>query len=215
MTRVLPLCFALACISFLAATPTASAALVLSNGDFEAGLADWSMPGGGWGTYVPGAGQYPSGYAPGSGNVAYGNANYIYQNLGTLEDNTLYTFTLDYGNRADEPVAPWEVLIRYGFDPTANPNTIVDVDYGTGALPTLADGTFATSGDFIVSTGAGGNADGLEGQNLLFIVNGTNLQVNIDNVTLTSQAVPEPATSVLLVSGVLMGGLLLWRKRRG
>lgn len=138
------------------------------------------------GTYNPTGVQYTGG----SDNVAFSNGSTIYQLLPyNLTAGHLYTLSVEVGDRLDTPFPGYSIGLWAGDSPIT-PNSY--------NFPTPANGAFATATWTYLALSSGGQLE------IRLLSNG--VQTNFDNVSLTNQnhaAVPEPATLLLLGSGLL------------
>lgn len=135
-------------------------------------------------------------YSPPSERIAYSNGGSISQTLtDPLAAGHLYTLTVDVGNRhqnytAGRPFPEYSVeFLAGGVVLSPDTLTLPNPDYGYFETATLA--YFASSDDPLLGQPLG----------IRLISNG--VQVNWDNVRLSNAAVPEPATLMLLGSGLL------------
>lgn len=184
------------------------------------------------GVLNPTAPLYPDG-APDGSNVALiflwpalaqdqGQLVGLQQTLSaTLQTNTKYTLQVEVGNIGDagDEVAfelagfPGYAVILAARNSLEDPNSfqILAMDYDS-LSPTLAEGTFATSTlEFTSST-----IEPLVDMQLMILLINLNsapgIEVNFDNVRLDAEAVPEPATAVLMIGGLF--GALAFNRRR-
>src|SRR4030067_2113933 len=141
-------------------------------------------------------GVYDEYYSPPSERVAYSNGGVISQTLtDLLAPDHLYTLTVDVGNRyqnyiAGRPFPEYSIeLLAGGVVLSPDTLTLPTPDYGYFETATL---TYFASSD-----------DPLLGQSLGIRLISNGIQVNWDNVRLGNTAVPEPATFLLLGSGLL------------
>ncbi len=117
----------------------------------------------------------------------------LYQDVGALLPNTLYTLTVAIGSRGDRINSPGIISLINGFDFSG-----IVLAQG-GGIPSLQNSwqdytiTFTTgaivSDNLIISLGVLGN--------------GTTIQADFDNVRLDATAVPEPSTLALGLLGSL------------
>lgn len=141
--------------------------------------------------------------APADGNqAAYLNRQaHIYQNVGALQANTLYTLTVAVGNRKDLGSGQNGGIISLynGTDPNGT-LLAVSPDFMAPA------GTFQ---DLTITFTTGSTVSG----DLTISLKQTTTANNtaFDNVRLTAVAVPEPSTFALLP---LLGGAFFFRRRR-
>ena len=154
----------------------------------------------------------------GSDSTHYTNNNTtdnIYQVLATtLQANTIYTLTVDVGDRTD--LTAQAGAIRLGYV-SASPTSTND--YGLNLLTaTVINDTVPVNGagasdgwetwQSTFTTGA--TPTGLGQQLRIELVSFGGVQTLWDNVRLDGTAIPEPSTALLGV----FGGLLLLRRRR-
>ena len=177
---------------------------VLGAGNYNASVTDWTIFSGNAGEQDFGTGQFTQAdplAAPAAGNQAVyiyagggggGAGGSIYQDVGALLPNTLYTLTVAVGNRSDQnqPAGNSGIISLYnGIDPTGTllvSSASVTAPEGawTNAVVTYQTGA-TVSGDLVISLGVmAGN-------------------VQFDNVRLDTTVVPEPSTYALLASSVL------------
>ncbi|HSY18298.1 MAG TPA: family 78 glycoside hydrolase catalytic domain [Candidatus Acidoferrales bacterium] len=117
----------------------------------------------------------------------------IYQDVGALQPNTIYTLTVAIGSRADRFNSPGNILLINGTD---NTGTVLA---GGGGIPVTQD----TWQDYGVTFTNGTAASGDLTIVLSAIGNGTTIQADFDNVRLTTvPAIPKvPVFGLLKVSG--------------
>ena len=156
-------------------------------------IPGWVMAGDEGTFYAYKEGEY---YSPPSERVAYSNGGSISQTLtDLLSVGHLYTLTVDVGNRyqnytAGRPFPEYSIeLLAGGVVLSPDTLTLPIPDYGYFETATL---TYFASSD-----------DSLLGQPLGIRLISNGIQVNWDNVRLGNTAVPEPATFLLLGSGLL------------
>lgn len=136
-------------------------------------------------------------------NVAYVNGGILmWQDLAPIQDNTIYTVTVDLGAHPD--VFPQYAWSNVGFFAgTDHSNLLKQVQFGSPSanteIPTGSFGTFSMSWE---STGS------------IFVGQALKLNFNsdrvwYDNVRVDATLIPEPATISLLG----LSGLVLLRKR--
>lgn len=201
----------------------------LLNPGFEAGnLTSWTLVSSGG--YGSGGGvtdnvanqlvQYPTFSNPLPGTAegtyyasirGYGTdpalSTYLYQNVGALLPNTIYTLTIAIGvGRFDSSPPDGFISLINGTDHTG---TVLD----SGDVNTLGMGQYANNfkdltatfttgasvtGDLVISIETIGGFSGVS-------------SMRLDNVRLTTETIPEPASLALLSLG---GFLIQWRRRR-
>ncbi len=143
-----------------------------------------------------GDGIYDEYISPPSESVAYSNGGSISQILtDVLAADHVYTLTVEAGNRyqnylSGRPFPGYSIELLAG-GVALNPVTLTlpIPDYGYFETATL---TYFASSD-----------DPLLGQSLGIRLISNGIQVNWDNVRLSNTAVPEPATLLLIGSGLL------------
>ena len=109
----------------------------------------------------------------------------IYQDLGPLQPNTIYTLTVAIGSRADRINSPGIISLVNG---TNNTGTVLAT---AGGLPATQD----TWQDYTTTYATGASVSGDLTVMLSVLGNGTTIQADFDNVRLSSQksVVPLPA----------------------
>lgn len=211
--------------------PASALSLTINNADFEnldplscrpantwfcASIPGWELTGDGGTFYASKPGQY---YSTPSDRVAYTNVSTLSQTLtdplAVLTAGHLYTLSVDVGNRyANLTTAryfpDYNIELLAGGTPLNMDISFVVPDFGYFSTATL---TYLASID-----------DPLLGQQLGIRLSSSGAQANWDNVRLTNcdtpglcdntqnHAVPEPATLLLIGSG-LLGVALFGRKR--
>ena len=201
----------------LVVSTSAHAAVSVSNPSFElgalgdgvpaAGATDWV--GGAGGRYNPTDGQFVGttgapGTIPGTGDgtqVAYMNGTSpMYQNVGTIEANTVYELTVAIGQRADLGWSDLTVALR----PDSQNGPII-----AGGIYDAADAPDGTFTDVTISFDSSILTSEV-GKDLYITFNSQGVQALYDNVRLTETLIPEPTSFALLG----FGGLLVARRRR-
>lgn len=183
--------------ALLVASATAEASLV-TNGDFSAGLADWSTTGTTTGVTID-SGQARLGQ-PGTPGVAY-----LSQDLAVPTGNSTLAVSFDY---------LWQQT-----PPVNNDTFRVTIDYmsGAGAQSILLLQQLSSAGDFTLPlntfNGIANLVDAIGPATLTFYLNEVNspvgTRVHIDNVAVN--VVPE-ASTLAIWSTLLVGGLFAGRK---
>ncbi len=147
---------------------------------------------------------------------------YVFQNIGTIDESLTYTLDVVIGSRSDLPLP--DNFIGGFFtdnDGVFSSGSGVSLD-GDGTLATFDKSDYPTLPNLTAATVDGGTfwnaaGSGLQGEDLYigfyipFVDNSGNTvkQVIFDNVSVTT--VPEPASVVLVLGGLLT--LLAFRKR--
>ena len=133
----------------------------------------------------------------------------LYQNVGVIQANTLYTLTIATGSRLDGPIGEFEFALRADV---FNDNNLADLDSAsTPGANIPAAGTFV---DNAISFNSSGSS--WAGHNL-FVVMYTPVRgrpIHMGQRPLDHQCGTEPSGMALLVTG--LAGLLAyaWRKRK-
>jgi hypothetical protein len=180
----------------------------LADGAFNTGtVSSWSLSGvgGGGGVFNPIAGTHFTNEVPDGSQTLYLNQGTASQVLSAvLTANTQYTLLVNVGRRLPPTAFPgYTVGLLAGSTPLGIESSLMP-----------AEGAFATS--TITYTALG--TDPLLGQPLQIRFTSVTTQTNFDNVHLIATAVPEPATLVLAMNGLLVAGALRiarrWRRPR-
>jgi hypothetical protein len=208
--------------------PTISDGAFVTSGPGTGTLNSWSFavdnggsfedfgienPGGGAYTGATGAGT-PAG-ADGI-NVAFlnqdneGLVTTVFQNVGALQANTVYTLTVAIGQRLDRVNGPVEIALL-------NAATGATDVFATGTILNSTTGVSGTNGAFedftaTFATGALVSNDLYIGARFLETADNF-IQGSVDNFRLDATAVPEP-TSFLMVGSALGSVLLFSRKHK-
>lgn len=225
VSNILPV---LGCAALLAFVNTSSAAQLVTNGDFSAGSAIYGGSPTGWNASVDAAsiGQFTPGggpYTPLSGQMAYlGGSPQIIQTFGvSLAANTVYTISFDYRGSVGDFAGTntFDGFIGYGSGSggtSAFTGGIIGGDLLSGQnawAPAITTSSQSYSVSFTTPGTITGSAD-----NLAIIMNPVispaqgGYQVYLDNVSVTTSAVPEPTTLALLAAG--LGSVVFLRRRR-
>jgi hypothetical protein len=178
----------------------------ITTGWFVNSINDWEISGSG-GTFNA---DKPGTYSTPSGKVAFSNGGSITQTFAPIGDpdedplrvlnaDYLYTLSVAVGNRSENGTVPVN-------DPRGFPGYSIELLAGGVVLspdrltlPTPDYGYFDTA----ALTYFASSDDPLLGQPLGIRLISNGIQVNWDNVRLSNTAVPEPATLLLLGSGLL------------
>jgi PEP-CTERM motif. len=130
-----------------------------------------------------------------------GGISGIYQSVGALQPNTIYTLTVAIGSRADRINTAGTISLINGLNPI------------TGTILATGGGLPATQGtweDYTISFQTGASVDGMLTIALSSVAAGT-IQADFDNVRLDAVAVPEPELYGLALAGLI--GVIVWRRR--
>lgn len=130
-----------------------------------------------------------------------GGISGVYQTVGSLEPNTLYTLTVAIGSRADRINTPGTISLVNGNDHTG---TVLATG---GGLPALQN----TWEDYTISFATGASVSGNLTIVLSSVAAGT-IQADFDNVRLEAVAVPEPEVYGMCLAGLI--GLVLVQRLR-
>ena len=182
-----------------------------------------TTPGGGsfqdFGIENPSVGEYTG--ATGSGtplgadgiNVCYLNQSAtggalvnIFQDVGTLLPNEIYTLTVAIGQRFDRVNGSATIGLIDTASGNANP-------WATGTLIGSTTGVSSVAGsfqDFVATFTTGSTVTGDLFIGAQYLGDGT-IQTSVDNFRLNATAVPEPGTMTLAAVGGV--SLLFWRRR--
>jgi hypothetical protein len=177
--------------------------VALSPGGFTSGVyasGSWNSNANG-GIFRPTASSYPSG-VPDGVNTGYSNASAVIDQVlaATLTANTIYTLSVNVGNRLDAPHNDGYTIQLLAGGAVLG---------GITSLPNPAAGQFALATD----TYTAGVGDPHLGQALeIRLFSSATGQASFDLVTLDASPVPEPSSLALLV--VAMGGIFVARRRR-
>jgi hypothetical protein len=203
--------------SFAASLPIANFSFespLLADGDFTNGVVVDGFTLSGAGVQNSTNSQFPdtSGDSPGNlpataegRQFAFlngGAANVIYQDVGDLAANTVYTLTIALGSRLDQANGS----VHLGFQ-----NGTSNIDGALLSLSSPLQSPAAFSGTFRDVTFSFTTPSSVSGDLTIFIQNVDDTPNVIDNVRLTAVAVPEPGALALLLGG---GAFLLWHSRR-
>ena len=154
------------------------------------------------GQLIPGTTGYFNAVPDGI-TVAYTTeGGYIWQQIGTVAANTIYTFTVDLGFRKDvlNPGSAWLQV-----------NDLTNTVVLDKALALGSGVQF--SGNFATYTAVYNSPLSLLGDPLFIVLYSPGLQGDFDNVSVDA-SVPEPASLTLLGSGLLAAGAALRRRKR-
>jgi hypothetical protein len=117
----------------------------------------------------------------------------LYQDVGALLPNTLYTLTVAIGSRGDRINSPGIISLINGFDFTG-----IVLAQG-GGIPSLQN----SWQDYTISFTTGSVVSDDLIISLSVLGNGATIQADFDNVRLDAVAVPEPSTLALGLFGSL------------
>lgn len=130
-----------------------------------------------------------------------GGISGIYQSVGDLQPNTIYTLTVAIGSRSDRINTAGTISLLNGLNPT------------TGTILATGGGLPATQGtwqDYTISFTTGDSVAGALTIVLSTVAAGT-IQADFDNVRLDAVAVPEPEAYGLALAGLI--AVIVWRRR--
>ena len=186
---------------------------IADNTNANSAPSGWSVTGAGGASYLDrnGTGGFndqidPTPDATDSEQMAWSNGSDFYQETGTaVAANTVYTLTVDVGDRTNTNFQPTELRLGIGATFGTNlltANVVANTAPTNGAGPSDGWETWVTT----FTTGASPTAGNLRVE----IVNNGGVQPLYDNVRLTESLVPEPSSSALLG----LSGLLIARRRR-
>jgi hypothetical protein len=112
----------------------------------------------------------------------------------SLLANSLYTFSFYVGDRADGASGNYTISLDTILGGVTS--TLCTV---TGNASTIARGTFQLDSCSYTSGGSG-----FPGGDLFLVFTANSAQLDVDNVSLTAQSVPEPSSVLLLGVGMLL-----------
>jgi hypothetical protein len=181
---------------------------VLSPGGYTFEVQAWNLYTGTAGTeYYTGTGQFNVANplaAPAQGNQAIftHTGGMVYQDVGALLPNTLYTLTVAVGNRKDQGdgLNGGTISLFNGIDPSAT-------------LLVVSDPFSAPAGEFRNLQITFQTGDSVSGDLTIAMQQTLGNNTAFDNVRLDAVAVPEPSSWALIISAFL--GVALLRKRQG
>jgi uncharacterized protein (TIGR03382 family) len=130
----------------------------------------------------------------------------IYQDVGSLLPNTIYTLTVAIGQRLDRVNGSATIGLIDTASGNANP-------WGTGTLLNSTTGVSSVAGsfqDFTTTFTTGSSVSGDLYVGAQYLGDGT-IQASVDNFRLDASPVPEPGTMALAALGGM--SLLFWRRR--